>query len=254
MKAIDPNILQKFEQISGMKSGYVFDFVNDDFSYFIYNVVGKKIYDSVYEGFGNSKAKRLRAFWSLESTDTVVKLLLAFIEYWKLNCDHSSSNGLKFDNNIYYYLKQELTKFCIHIADFSNFSYEEISDEATMCLEHAKNFIEKGQPEGAVDRVHTFAMNFVRKCLLDTGSSYLKNESLDALYGKLKKIIFSKDIILPEFSKMFLSSSTCISTLNDIRNKKSLAHDNKIVTSEEAMYLIDNVMSLLKYVSTLLNT
>ena len=64
-----------FENLFNMESGYVLDFSNHEFARLINDTVGLNIYDSKYEYIGNSKAKRLRAFWALETDFIVGKVL-----------------------------------------------------------------------------------------------------------------------------------------------------------------------------------
>ena len=53
---------QKFEQLLGMRSGYVLDFSNRTFTEFVLDSTGRDIFDSRYEYASASKANRLRAF------------------------------------------------------------------------------------------------------------------------------------------------------------------------------------------------
>ena len=66
-----------------MESGYVLDFSNQEFSRLIKDAVGLNIYGNKYEYIGNSKAKRLRAFWALETDFIVGKVLSEMLEVWK---------------------------------------------------------------------------------------------------------------------------------------------------------------------------
>lgn len=68
-----------------MSSGYVLDFSNNRFSNFILDSVGVEIYSSKYDGYGDSKAKRLRKFWDIEEEALVLKLLNDLVEYWQEN-------------------------------------------------------------------------------------------------------------------------------------------------------------------------
>jgi hypothetical protein len=78
LQATDRRILEEF---LGMSSGYVFNFSDYTFGAFVSEAVGVDIHSERYTGEGRSKAKKLRAFWKLESDQTVGKLLLALIDY-----------------------------------------------------------------------------------------------------------------------------------------------------------------------------
>jgi hypothetical protein len=72
---------RKLERILDMGSGYVLDFSNRTFSEFVMDSAGREIYDSRYDGFGGSKANRLRGFWAAEANHNVGKLLGDLLDY-----------------------------------------------------------------------------------------------------------------------------------------------------------------------------
>jgi hypothetical protein len=72
---------RKFEELFGMKSGYVLDFSDRSFQSFVQEYVGKDILSSRYNYASGSKANRLRAFWQLEDDVTVAKLMGALLDY-----------------------------------------------------------------------------------------------------------------------------------------------------------------------------
>jgi Abortive infection C-terminus len=72
---------QSLEAFFGMSSGYVLNFSDSTFGEFVFEKTGIDIHSSRYTNEGTSKAKKLRAFWKLESDYTVGKLLLALIDY-----------------------------------------------------------------------------------------------------------------------------------------------------------------------------
>jgi hypothetical protein len=76
LQATDRRILEEF---LGMSFGYVLNFSDYTFGEFVCETVGLDIHSGHYTGEGTSKAKKLRAFWKLESDQTVGKLLLALI-------------------------------------------------------------------------------------------------------------------------------------------------------------------------------
>lgn len=64
-------------------AGYVMDFSNPAFHDFIFTSTKKDIANDTYATYGESKAKRLRAFWEIESDSIVGKLTAEMLEYWK---------------------------------------------------------------------------------------------------------------------------------------------------------------------------
>lgn len=74
-----------FEDLFGMASGYVLDFSNNTFAEFFRETVNIDIYASKYAFNGDSKAKRLRAFWETEPGALVGKVLAGLLEVWQYN-------------------------------------------------------------------------------------------------------------------------------------------------------------------------
>lgn len=77
------NIREKrvLEDFLGMGSGYVLNFSDRTFSEFVHEAVDIEIHSDEYSIHGSSKAKKLRAFWEVESDYLVGRLLNALIDY-----------------------------------------------------------------------------------------------------------------------------------------------------------------------------
>ncbi|MDE0440874.1 MAG: abortive infection family protein [Gammaproteobacteria bacterium] len=69
------------EDFLGMGSGYVLDFSDRTFGDFCAEAVDVDIHSGKYLAYGTSKAKKLRAFWEIESDYLVGRLLNNLIEY-----------------------------------------------------------------------------------------------------------------------------------------------------------------------------
>lgn len=80
LKETEKLILEKLFEMQG---GYVLDFSNSKFQQFILNTFKIDIYSSKYTIYGDSKAKRLRAFWDLENDNVVGKLISELIDVWE---------------------------------------------------------------------------------------------------------------------------------------------------------------------------
>ena len=98
MANLKPVEKKYFEDIFGMGSGYVLDYTNVTFAELFKDTVGINIYDNKYEFNGDSKAKRLRAFWERESDEIVGKVLKELLEIWEYNQEKVGENT---NNNIY---------------------------------------------------------------------------------------------------------------------------------------------------------
>jgi len=74
---------RRFEDLFGMRSGYVLDFSNNTFHQFFKENVGISIYDDRYAYNGESKANHLRAFWEIDDDANVGRALKAMLELWQ---------------------------------------------------------------------------------------------------------------------------------------------------------------------------
>jgi hypothetical protein len=81
MSSLQATDRRSLEEFLGMSSGYVLNFSDYTCGEFVSETVGLDIHSERYTGEGTSKAKKLRAFWKLESDHLVGKLLLALIDY-----------------------------------------------------------------------------------------------------------------------------------------------------------------------------
>ena len=86
---------KKLEKLFNMSDGSVLDFSNQTLKEFVFEYTNIDIYQDKYIGKTSSKANRLRTFWELEPDYTVGKLILAFLEHWKVN--NNPKNNFLFD-------------------------------------------------------------------------------------------------------------------------------------------------------------
>ncbi|WP_333627528.1 hypothetical protein [Sphingobacterium siyangense] len=88
------------EKIFRMEGGYVLDFSNQKFHQFIFDNFKINIYSERYSINGDSKANRLRAFWSLENNHVVGKLILEMTEIWKTEMILKGVSATENDNSL----------------------------------------------------------------------------------------------------------------------------------------------------------
>lgn len=83
MSSLNMRDKRVLEEFLGMGSGYVLNFSDHTFGEFVHEAVDIEIHSDEYIIHGSSKAKKLRAFWEIESDYLVGRLLYALIEYAK---------------------------------------------------------------------------------------------------------------------------------------------------------------------------
>lgn len=87
LKTIEKRV---FEDLFGMASGYVLDFSNNTFAELFRETANIDIYAQKYAFNGDSKAKRLRAFWENGPDALVGKVLSELLEVWQYNASRNS--------------------------------------------------------------------------------------------------------------------------------------------------------------------
>ena len=127
------------EKLFVMQNGYVLDFTNSKFQQFISNTFKRDIYNSKYSIYGDSKAKRLRAFWDLENDNIVGKLIIELLEVWETektlknkdiseNDEKLKAKAIKITNRLLGITNKKIIKEET-IDDFLNKDFEVISLE-----------------------------------------------------------------------------------------------------------------------------
>ncbi len=255
---------RKFERLLGMGSGYVLDFSNRTFDEFVTDTVGRNIYDSKYDGHGTSKANRLRAFWQAEPNYFVAKLMGPLVDYQKEVEDRNQISGNSYLKKKSEELQQSasLREECRRIVTRLLQSQAVPEIEALAAISDEKDFeavahavrdaIEKNEPESGLDRLHTFVIKYVRTLCQGRGLAVTREKPLHSLFGEYVKSIQGSGLVESEMALRILKSS--ISTLDafsDVRNNRSLAHDNPILDYDEALLIFNHVASSVRFLSSI---
>jgi hypothetical protein len=242
------------ERFLGMGSGYVLDFSNRTFEEFILENTGIAIYDEKYNYSSGSKANRLRSFWEKESNYIVGKTIRALIEHRKTTVILGYQKIDEKENSI--------IVECEKIAErlLSNTPVEAIdalhvdgkSSEVSLLAESIIESIEKNQPQVGLDRLHTYMTNYLRSLCSKYGIKTDKTIPLNSLLGSYVKELEKRSLVESEMSIKILKSSISIfESFNEVRNDKSLAHDNKILNYNESILIINNVLNVLKFINAI---
>jgi hypothetical protein len=239
------------EKLFGMSTGYVLDFSNRTFQEFIYEVVGGYIYDDRYSIAGESKANRLRTFWNIEDDLTNSVLLKAMLDRYETML---MINGMEISRN-----DQKLLESCRSIAarlgassdtpDLGAIRAIGPQREFDLLAKSVRESIQKGEPEVALDRLHTYMMKYLRDRCTKNSIETKQNQPLNALLGSYLKSLIAKGNVLTEMSLHILKSSIgTLSAYNEIRNKRSLAHDNKVLDKTESMFIVKSICNLIQLI------
>lgn len=243
----------KLEKMFDMNGGYVMDFSNRTFSEFIFEETRIEIYDDKYCTYGDSKAKRLRAFWDLENNYRVGKVTKAMLDKWR---DEKVVYGKEISTpeQVLWDDCEKISRKLLEDSIIEEIDViREIEDDRdiTMLSKSIKESISKNQPEEALDRLHTYLMKFIRNLCNKHEIEFSNEESLNALFGKYVKFIVANQKIESLMAERILKYSiNVLEAFNDIRNNKSFAHDNPILNYEESVLIFNNVTNSLKFIES----
>lgn len=239
---------RKLEKLLRMGDGYVLNFSDRTYADFFIDF-RIDIDSAQYRAGGDSKAKRMRTFWEIAPNHTTGKVLEGLIGY-----------GVEFDclgdSN------PQLIEDCRKIAQrlLSDQPVPDldaltaIADERDfeVVAEHVREAIEKNQPEGGLDRLHTFVNKFIRVTCEPYGIVVSRDKPLHSIFGEYVKALRAAGHLESEMTDRILRSSiSVLESFNDVRNNRSLAHDNPILNYDESLLVFSHVASSIRFIKSL---
>lgn len=242
----------KLENIFEMSEGYVLDFSNTTFNNFIFKTVNIELYADKYAENGDSKAKRLRTIWQKENNYLVGKLTKEMLDYWKDTVMRYKQITEKQESlfDECYKIANKLYEDNI-VEDIEVIRINQDDKDFSLLAKSIRESIEKNEPEVALDRLHTYVMKFIRKLCQNHEIEITKEESLNAIFGKYVKFIVANEKIESLMTEKILKYSiNVIEAFNDVRNNKSLAHDNPILNYSESVLIFTNVTNSIKFIES----
>jgi len=191
----------------------------------------------------------------IETNYVVGKLLGHFCDYWLSKAQ---------TNQIYWSADEKLYTECLRIVErlTKNNIVEHLdvlkpnsnAKDFELLAKSIKESIEKNEPEAALDRLHTFVIKYVRQLCDNHGLRHERDEPLHSLFGKyVKKLLNDKliDSIMAE--KILRFSINVLDAFNDVRNNKSLAHDNPVLNYHESILIFNNITNTIRFIETIQN-
>lgn len=239
---------RRLELLFGMSSGYVMDFSNRTMGEFVEEHTRRDLFAASYERGSGSKANRLRAFWEVEGNHVVGKLLAALIAF-----GHESE---AFKDKMA--LAGECSKIAARLSQMSpvpeldaiTATLDERDFEAV--AEHVRDAIAKNQPAGGLDRLHTFVMKFVRALCDERGVVVSRDKPLHSMFGEyVRRLREGGDIESEMTARILKSSISVLEAFNEVRNNRSLAHDNPILNYDESLLIFNHVTSTVRFIRSL---
>lgn len=202
--------------------------------------------DKDYQGL--SQQKCVEKIWDDCSPQTVAKLLETLCDFFSFRMGADRWPDEDYQD---YSAVQEIAKR-LSAIDGVELPKQGQGDLLLIVRDIEKN-IDAGTPELAIDRLHTFAAQFFRDiCRMhsiavvdDKGNYY----SLDGNVARLKKWYQDNNYFESEFCVVALQNSINIfAKFNEIRNERSAAHPNPLLSKVEAEYAVKIVADTLIFV------
>lgn len=248
LTSVEKMTLEKF---LGMSGGYVLDFTNRSFQEFVLDNAQIDIYKEKYSYDSGSKANRLRAFWDKEENFIVGKLIINLLDYWKAQKLMNSAEITPAEQDLFNEcgkIAERLSKE-LPIENIDVLLSKSEKQDFSPLINSIKKSIENNQPEEAIDRLHTFAVKYVRDLCDRHGIEHDKSKPLHGMFGEYIKHLRKNGHIESQMTERILKSSIAIfEAFNDVRNNQSFAHDNKILNYDESVLIANNLFVTIKFI------
>lgn len=229
------------EKVLQMSSGYVLNFSDRTIKEFVYAAVQRDFDNSLYLKSGTSKANRLRAFWKLEADCIVGKLLAAMLDmhYSPSNTEQEYLEARKI-------VQRLLQSAPVQDIDAIRANANDKDFEAV--AKSAREYIEKGDPENGLDRLHTFMTWYLRTLCEKHCIRFDRSKPLHSLAGEYVKELKKEEFIKSRMAETILKTSiSVLEAFNEVRNEHSLAHANPLLGNAEAYLISNHIASLVRF-------
>lgn len=235
----EQKLLEKLFQMGG---GWVLDFSNRTIPLFIADACNKDFDDPKYNDDTNSKAKRLRKFWRIES-DQVVGLLIDALAQYAATLEDTDKTLVAPARDVAKRLLNLGT-----VADLDAIAPMGESRSFDALAFEARKAIDDGKPEIGLDRLHTYVISYLRKRCDHHGVQTTKADPLHSVMGKYVRVLRDATLIRSEMADRIIRSSiSTLESFNTVRNDQSLAHDNEILDSDESLFIYNHVCALIRF-------
>ncbi|MBL9081848.1 MAG: hypothetical protein JNK76_08595 [Planctomycetales bacterium] len=179
----EQSVLEKLFQMS---SGWVLDFSNRTIALFIADACDKNFDDPKYDEGSNSKGKRLRKFFQLE-TDRVVGLVIDAM------AQHAAT--LPTTDHDLVPKAREIAKRLLKVgsvADLDAIAPSGASRSFDALALQARQAIERNEPETGLDRLHTYVFSYLRKQCARHGLETKRESTLSSVYSTYVQLLVRK--------------------------------------------------------------
>ena len=248
IKSIDMLFLDKALE---MERGYVLNFSDRTFATFFAEELNIDIDDPLYAQNGGSKGKRLRRLLQISQPGLPARALRKIWDYREaVRARYEREEALEYARDKLFQIIHRLEgdSGLASTDAIERFEYDDTLDELVASIERD---IQAHKPHVALDRLHTYCMKKFAHLLRQRGEQPSTGETLNARAGRYFNPLRRSGQIRPISEKIMKSTVETFELYNGIRNNESLAHDNSLVESNEARFIFDTVVSMLRFLKTI---
>lgn len=248
MSSLTSRDRRRLEPFLDMGGGWVLNFSDRTFNEFFVEHVGLNIDDPKYLFRGTSKAKRMRAFWGLDSDYTVARALEALVDWGdEFKCLPDDAQLRSDVEAIIVRLKLSSP-----VPEVDAFTASVNALDFTAAAKHIRAAIDANEPAAALDRVHVFLMKFLRTLCEQRGITVSREKPLHSLMGEYIKHLRAAGHLESEMTERILKTSISnLEAMNTVRNDQSLAHDNPMLNYDEAVLIVSHIGGLVRFLKTI---
>lgn len=244
-------------QLFEISDGYIFNSFRDSINYnknttqqMILEACGIDIYkDKSYKIL--SQQKCVEKIFDECSPQIIAKLLSVMSDYF---CLAMGKDNWSNDNSFNYQRVKEIIERLQSLSTVTLPVQE--NTNSILILSDIEKDMQDDKPELAIDRLHTFATNYIRKICknhnIDISDSRGNYYPLASLVGNLKKWYENENYFESDFCVVAIRNSIdTFAKYNDLRNNKSAAHPNSLLQKAEAEYAVKIVADTLMFIDNI---
>ena len=234
--------------------GYVLDFSNRTIAMFFEDEFGIDIYAEQYAHRGSSKRNHLISFLLDTDTHTALKVLRALWERREgLLAADPDGVGARKARAITPRFKQVIGKLETSPDQVRTDGVDRFSEDRTLeeLIASIRRTLEANKPEAAFDHLHTYCTKRITHLLSVRGIDCSEDEPLHSRFGKYRKALMAERDLHDFTDRALKSSISLMESFNDLRNNKSLAHDNELLGPFEARFVCNVINEILLLIRAL---
>lgn len=237
------------DEVFGMDQGYVLDFTDASFNQFVKAAFDIDVTAWIYTRDGTSKAKRFRAFIRAVVPGAQAEILRKFWTYRQRRAETYPPLRSGVERQFLEMVARlEGSESSIDLDGVEKFTDDPTLGELVDAIERE---IQANAPHAALDRLHTYTMKKFADLLEADGVEVSPKDSLHGRAGRYINALRRSGQIGEVSDQIAKSATQIFERFNDVRNNRSLAHDNQLLGKAEGRYVFETILSLLRFIKAL---